>query len=167
MPMWKGQAAALAFRPEDGIEVVATGRLTTYPGRSKYQIVIDRLEVAGEGALLALLERTRRRLEAEGLFAAERKRKLPFLPRTIGVVTSPTGAVIRDILHRLADRFPSHVIVWPVLVQGQGAAEQVAAAVRAWQEAGEACIWAVEAAACHVPLLDRPAFPTCRVRDPR
>ncbi|TAD78229.1 MAG: exodeoxyribonuclease VII large subunit, partial [Sphingomonadales bacterium] len=111
-------------------EVIATGKLTTYPGRSKYQIVIDSMELAGEGALLALLEKTRARLAAEGLFAAERKRALPFLPQVIGVVTSPTGAVIRDILHRLADRFPSHVLVWPVLVQGQGAAEQVAAAVR-------------------------------------
>lgn len=128
--MWKGTAQRLAFRPEDGLEVIATGKLTTYPGRSKYQIVIDSLELAGEGALLALLEKTRARLAAEGLFAAERKRALPFLPRVIGVVTSPTGAVIRDILHRLADRFPSHVVVWPVLVQGQGAAEQVAAAVR-------------------------------------
>ncbi len=128
--MWKGSAARLNFRAEDGLEVIATGKLTTYPGRSKYQIVIDSLELAGEGALLALLEKTRARLAAEGLFAPERKRRLPFLPRVIGVVTSPTGAVIRDILHRLADRFPSHVVVWPVLVQGQGAAEQVAAAVR-------------------------------------
>jgi exodeoxyribonuclease VII large subunit len=128
--IWKANAARLTFRPEDGLEVIATGKITTYPGRSKYQIVIDSLELAGEGALLALLEKTRARLAAEGLFAAERKRALPFLPRTIGVVTSPTGAVIRDILHRLADRFPSHVLVWPVLVQGQGAAEQVAAAVR-------------------------------------
>ncbi len=128
--MWKGSAARLNFRAEDGLEVIATGKLTTYPGRSKYQIVIDSLELAGEGALLALLEKTRARLAAEGLFAAERKRPLPFLPQVIGVVTSPTGAVIRDILHRLADRFPSHVLVWPVLVQGQGAAEQVAAAVR-------------------------------------
>jgi exodeoxyribonuclease VII large subunit len=128
--MWRGSAAALAFRPEDGLEVVASGKLTTYPGRSKYQVVIDRLELAGEGALLALLEKLRQRLGAEGLFAPERKRPLPYLPRTIGVVTSPTGAVIRDILHRLADRFPSRVVVWPVLVQGQGAAEQVAAAVR-------------------------------------
>ena len=128
--MWKGSAARVNFRPEDGLEVIATGKLTTYPGRSKYQIVIDSLELAGEGALLALLEKTRARLAAEGLFAPERKRRLPFLPQVIGVVTSPTGAVIRDILHRLADRFPSHVIVWPVLVQGQGAAEQVAAAVR-------------------------------------
>lgn len=128
--MWRGSTQRLAFVPEDGLEVIATGKLTTYPGRSKYQIVIDSLELAGEGALLALLEKLRQRLGAEGLFAPERKRALPFLPRTIGVVTSPTGAVIRDILHRLADRFPSHVIVWPVLVQGQGAAEQVAAAVR-------------------------------------
>jgi exodeoxyribonuclease VII large subunit len=128
--MWKGNAARLNFRPEDGLEVIATGKLTTYPGRSKYQIVIDSLELAGEGALLALLEKTRARLAAEGLFAEGKKRRLPFLPRVIGVVTSPTGAVIRDILHRLADRFPSHVLVWPVLVQGQGAAEQVAAAVR-------------------------------------
>jgi len=128
--MWKGNAARMNFRAEDGLEVIATGKLTTYPGRSKYQIVIDSLELAGEGALLALLEKTRARLAAEGLFDAGRKRRLPFLPQVIGVVTSPTGAVIRDILHRLADRFPSHVIVWPVLVQGNGAAEQVAAAVR-------------------------------------
>ncbi|MGN6500491.1 MAG: exodeoxyribonuclease VII large subunit [Tsuneonella sp.] len=128
--MWRGAAGALSFRPEDGLEVVASGKLTTYPGRSKYQVVIDRLELAGEGALLALLEKLRQRLGAEGLFAPERKRRLPYLPRTIGVVTSPTGAVIRDILHRLADRFPSRVVVWPVMVQGQGAAEQVAAAVR-------------------------------------
>ncbi len=128
--MWKGQVGRLGFLPEDGIEVIASGKLTTYPGRSNYQIVIERMEIAGEGALLALLAKTKARLEAEGLFAPERKQALPFLPRMIGVVTSPTGAVIRDILHRLADRFPSHVLVWPVLVQGQGAAEQVAAAVR-------------------------------------
>lgn len=128
--MWKGNAARLNFRAEDGLEVIATGKLTTYPGRSKYQIVIDSMELAGEGALLALLEKTRARLAAEGLFASERKRALPFLPKVIGVVTSPTGAVIRDIFHRLADRFPVHVLVWPVLVQGNGAADQVAAAVR-------------------------------------
>ncbi len=128
--MWRGTTQRLSFVPEDGIEVVATGKITTYLGRSKYQIVMEGMEIAGEGALLALLERNRKRFEAEGLFAPERKRRLPFIPRTIGVVTSPTGAVIRDILHRLADRFPSHVLVWPVLVQGQGAAEQVAAAVR-------------------------------------
>ncbi|WP_088310428.1 exodeoxyribonuclease VII large subunit [Novosphingobium sp. B 225] len=128
--LWRGNAQRLSFQPEDGLEVIATGKLTTYPGRSNYQIVIDRMEIAGEGALLALLAKTKARLEAEGLFASERKRALPFLPRVIGVVTSPTGAVIRDILHRLADRFPTRVLVWPVLVQGQGAAEQVAAAVR-------------------------------------
>ncbi|HOB13012.1 MAG TPA: exodeoxyribonuclease VII large subunit [Novosphingobium sp.] len=128
--MWRGTAGRLNFQAEDGLEVIATGKLTTYPGRSNYQLVIERMEVAGEGALLALLARNKARFEAEGLFAPERKRALPFLPRVIGVVTSPTGAVIRDILHRLADRFPSRVLVWPVLVQGQGAADQVAAAVR-------------------------------------
>lgn len=128
--MWRGNAGRLPFVPEDGLDVVASGKLTTYAGRSKYQIVIERMEVAGEGALLALLEKTRARLQAEGLFDDRGKRALPFLPRTIGVVTSPTGSVIRDILHRLADRFPSQVLVWPVLVQGQGAAEQVAGAIR-------------------------------------
>ena len=132
--MWRGGVQRLAFRPEDGIEVVASGKLTTYAGRSSYQIVIESMEVAGEGALLALLEKTKARLEAEGLFAPERKRALPFLPRVIGVVTSPTGAVIRDILHRLADRCPCHVLVWPVLVQGQGSAEQVAAAVKGFSD---------------------------------
>ncbi len=128
--MWKGSAGRLAFRPEDGLEVIVTGKLTTYPGRSKYQIVIERMELAGEGALMQLLERLKRKLAAEGLFDRERKRPLPVLPRIIGVVTSPTGAVIRDILHRLADRCPTHVLLWPVLVQGEGAARQVAAAVR-------------------------------------
>jgi exodeoxyribonuclease VII large subunit len=128
--MWRGSVQRLGFLPEDGVEVIATGKLTTYPGRSNYQIVIDRMEIAGEGALLALLEKTKARLAAEGLFDTSRKRPLPYLPRVIGVVTSPTGAVIRDILHRLRDRFPSHVVVWPVVVQGQGAAAQIAAAVR-------------------------------------
>ncbi|MFV1918982.1 exodeoxyribonuclease VII large subunit [Sphingomonas sp. MJ1 (PH-R8)] len=128
--IWRGAAAALPFQAQDGIEVVATGKLTTYPGRSKYQIVIDRMELAGEGALMALLEKLKAKLGAEGLFDAARKKPLPFLPRVIGVVTSPTGAVIRDILHRLEDRCPSHVIVWPVQVQGEGAAQQVAGAVR-------------------------------------
>lgn len=127
--MWKGNAGRLAFVPQDGVEIIATGKLTTYPGRSSYQIVIDTMEVAGEGALLALLEKLKAKLQGEGLFDPARKRPLPFLPRTIGVVTSPTGAVIRDILHRLSDRCPTRVIVWPVLVQGQGSAEQVAAAV--------------------------------------
>jgi exodeoxyribonuclease VII large subunit len=126
--IWKG--TPVSFRPEDGAEVIATGRLTTYPGRSKYQLVIERLELAGQGVLMALLDQRRRALAAEGLFDRERKRALPFLPRRIGVVTSPTGAVIRDILHRLADRCPTHVLLWPVIVQGEGAAAQVAAAVR-------------------------------------
>ncbi|PWR23547.1 exodeoxyribonuclease VII large subunit [Zavarzinia compransoris] len=126
---WRNVAGRLKFRPEDGLEVVVTGRLTTYPGRSKYQIVAESLEPAGVGALMALLEERKRKLAAEGLFAPERKRALPFLPGVIGVVTSPTGAVIRDILHRLADRFPRHVLVWPVAVQGDGAAEQVARAI--------------------------------------
>lgn len=128
--MWRGGVQKLGFRPEDGVEVIATGKLTTYPGRSNYQIVIDRMEIAGEGALLALLAKLKARLEAEGLFAPAGKKALPFLPRVIGVVTSPTGAVIRDILHRLSDRFPTRVIVWPVLVQGQGAAAQIVNAVR-------------------------------------
>jgi exodeoxyribonuclease VII large subunit len=127
---WRTTAMRIAIQPEDGMEVVATGRLTTYPGRSKYQLIIDSIELAGRGALLKLLEDRRLRLAAEGLFAAERKRKLPFLPMVIGVVTSPTGAVIRDILHRLADRFPRRVVVWPVAVQGESAAAQVAAAIQ-------------------------------------
>ena len=126
---WRNTALRLSVKPEDGMEVVCTGRLTTYPGRSKYQLVIDTMELAGVGALLKLLEERKARLAAEGLFAEERKKKLPFLPAVIGVVTSPTGAVIRDILHRLNDRFPRHVLLWPVTVQGEGAAAQVAAAV--------------------------------------
>ncbi|WP_260482775.1 exodeoxyribonuclease VII large subunit [Sphingomicrobium flavum] len=128
--LWRGQAQRLAFNPEDGAEVVATGKLTTYPGRSKYQISVNTLELAGEGALMALLEKRKKALAAEGLFDPARKQELPYLPRVIGVVTSPTGAVIRDILHRLADRFPSHVLLWPVLVQGETAAPSVAAAIR-------------------------------------
>ncbi|GAA0738924.1 exodeoxyribonuclease VII large subunit [Sphingomonas japonica] len=128
--MWRGSAGALPFVPQDGIEVVATGKLTTYPGRSKYQIVVERMELAGEGALMALLEKRKAMLAAEGLFDPARKQPLPYLPRVIGVVTSPTGAVIRDILHRLADRFPTQVLVWPVAVQGEAAAGQVAAAIR-------------------------------------
>ncbi|HEX6958590.1 MAG TPA: exodeoxyribonuclease VII large subunit [Ferrovibrio sp.] len=127
---WKGSAARLGVKPEDGMEVICSGKLTSYPGRSKYQMVVERMELAGLGALMALLEQRKQKLAAEGLFAAERKRPLPYLPRVIGVVTSPTGAVIRDILHRLRDRFPTHVLLWPVLVQGEGAAEQVARAIR-------------------------------------
>src|SRR6185437_11877029 len=126
---WRGTAMKLAVKPEDGMEVLCVGRLTTYPGRSKYQIVVESVELAGIGALLKLLEERRQRLAAEGLFAEERKKRLPFLPDVIGVVTSPTGAVIRDILHRLNDRFPRRVLLWPVAVQGEGAAQQVAAAI--------------------------------------
>lgn len=128
--IWKGTMSRLKFRPEEGMEVIATGKVTTFPGSSKYQIVIETLEPAGAGALMALLEERKRKLGAEGLFDQARKKPLPFLPRVIGVVTSPTGAVIRDILHRIADRFPVHVIVWPVKVQGEGSGEEVARAIR-------------------------------------
>ncbi|TPM07301.1 MULTISPECIES: exodeoxyribonuclease VII large subunit [unclassified Mesorhizobium] len=127
--VWKGTMGRLKFRPEEGMEVIATGRLTTYPGKSNYQIVIDNLEPAGAGALMALLEERKRRLQAEGLFEGGRKRLLPFMPRVIGVVTSPTGAVIRDIIHRIKDRFPLHVLVWPVRVQGETAGAEVTSAV--------------------------------------
>ncbi len=128
--IWRGTMGRLKVRPEEGMEVIATGKLTTFPGASKYQIVIDTLEPAGIGALMAMVEERRRRLAAEGLFEEARKKPLPFLPRVIGVVTSPTGAVIRDILHRLADRFPVHVVVWPVRVQGETCGEEVSAAIR-------------------------------------
>ncbi|WP_421861129.1 exodeoxyribonuclease VII large subunit [Parvibaculum sp.] len=128
--IWRGAFSKLRFKPEEGMEVIATGKLTTYPGSSKYQIVIEHLEPAGVGALMALLEERRKKLGAEGLFAPERKRALPYLPEVIGVVTSPTGAVIRDILHRLQDRFPRRVLVWPVRVQGETSAAEVAAAIR-------------------------------------
>lgn len=128
--MWKGNMSQLRFRPEEGLEVIAEGKISTFPGKSSYQLIADRLEPAGVGALLAQLEKLKQKLAAEGLFAAERKKKIPFLPNVIGVVTSPTGAVIRDILHRLSDRFPRRVILWPVLVQGEQAARQVAEAIR-------------------------------------
>ncbi|MBZ6383363.1 exodeoxyribonuclease VII large subunit [Sphingomonas sanguinis] len=128
--MWKGAANTLPFQPQDGVEVIATGRLTTFPGRSKYQIVVERMELAGAGALMALLEKLKAKLAGEGLFDRDRKKALPFMPPVIGVVTSPTGAVIRDILHRLEDRCPTHVIVWPVKVQGEGSAKEIAAAIR-------------------------------------
>ena len=128
--IWKMTFARMRIKPEEGMEVIVTGKLTTYPNRSSYQIIVDTLEPAGLGALMALLEERKRKLTAEGLFDEARKQLLPFLPEVIGVITSPTGAVIRDILHRLADRFPRHVIVWPVKVQGDGSAEQVAAAIR-------------------------------------
>ena len=134
--IWKGQMSRLSMRPEEGMEVICEGKLTTYPGRSNYQLVISKMELAGAGALMALFEKRKRTLEAEGLFAPERKRELPFMPKTIGVVTSPTGAVIRDILHRISDRFPCHVLVWPVLVQGDKAAQQIASAVTGFNHSG-------------------------------
>jgi exodeoxyribonuclease VII large subunit len=124
--IWRGQAAKLKHHPEEGLEVIASGKLTTYPGSSKYQIVIDNLEPAGAGALMAQLEKRRKQLAAEGLFAEDRKQLLPFMPKVIGVVTSPTGAVIRDILHRISDRYPVHVLVWPVRVQGETSGREVA-----------------------------------------
>jgi exodeoxyribonuclease VII large subunit len=127
--VWRSQVASLSIRPETGLEVIVTGRVTTYPGRSQYQIIIETMEPAGIGALLAQLERLKAKLAAEGLFAPERKRPLPAMPQVIGVITSPTGAVIRDILHRIADRWPCRVIVWPVVVQGDQAAVQVRAAI--------------------------------------
>jgi exodeoxyribonuclease VII large subunit len=131
---WRGTAARLGFQPEDGLEVVASGRVTTYAGRSKYQIVVDSLEPAGAGALMALLEERKKKLAAEGLFDRERKRPLPFLPEVIGVVTSPTGAVIRDILHRIGERFPRHVLLWPVAVQGDKAKDEIAAAIAGFNQ---------------------------------
>jgi exodeoxyribonuclease VII large subunit len=128
--IWRFNHVRMRFKPQEGLEVIATGKLTTFPGKSAYQIVIESLEPAGVGALMALLEERKKKLAAEGLFDAARKQELPWLPEVIGVVTSPTGAVIRDILHRLQDRFPRRVLVWPVKVQGEGSAEQVAAAIR-------------------------------------
>jgi exodeoxyribonuclease VII large subunit len=127
--IWKGVFAKLKTKPQEGLEVVATGKVTTYPGKSTYQIIVEALEPAGIGALMALVEERRRKLAAEGLFDEARKRPLPFLPACIGVVTSPTGAVIRDILHRIAERFPRHVVVWPVRVQGETSAAEIAAAI--------------------------------------
>jgi len=132
--IWKGVFGRMRFRPEEGMEVIATGKLTTFPGKSNYQIIIEMLEPAGIGALLQQLEERRKRLAAEGLFDDARKQLLPFLPQVIGVVTSPTGAVIRDILHRLDDRFPRHVIVWPVRVQGDTSAAEIANAINGFNE---------------------------------
>lgn len=128
--IWKGVASRLPFKPEDGLEVIATGKITTFAGKSSYQMIIESLEISGTGALLKLLEERKQKFAAEGLFAPEHKKKIPFLPSTIGVVTSPTGAVIRDIIHRVTDRFPSHILLWPSLVQGEGAAEQIARAIQ-------------------------------------
>ncbi|HLK24434.1 MAG TPA: exodeoxyribonuclease VII large subunit [Caulobacteraceae bacterium] len=128
--VWRSNAIMLPYQPEQGLEVIVTGRITTYPASSKYQMVIETLEPAGVGALLAQLERLKAKLQAEGLFAPERKRALPAMPAVVGVITSPTGAVIRDILHRIRDRWPCRVVVWPVVVQGDPAAAQVTAAIR-------------------------------------
>ncbi|MBQ8480902.1 MAG: exodeoxyribonuclease VII large subunit [Alphaproteobacteria bacterium] len=127
---WRGVANSLPVKIEDGIEVIATGKITTYNSRSSYQLVIEKLEIAGEGALLKLLEERKQQFLKEGLFDAAHKKKIPYLPQTIGVVTSPTGAVIRDIIHRIRDRFPCRIIVWPTPVQGEGAANKIAAAIR-------------------------------------
>jgi exodeoxyribonuclease VII large subunit len=128
--IWKQQSRLIKLRPESGLEVVCTGRITTYPGSSRYQIIVEQMELAGAGALMAMLEERKKKLAAEGLFAAERKKPLPFLPDVIGVITSPTGAVIRDIMHRLTERFPRRVLLWSVAVQGERAAAEVAAAIR-------------------------------------
>ncbi|MEQ7156342.1 exodeoxyribonuclease VII large subunit [Brevundimonas aurifodinae] len=128
--VWKGAVRGLGVQPETGLEVIVTGKITSYPARSSYQIVIESMEAAGAGALLAQLERLKVKLAGEGLFEAGRKKPIPLYPRTIGVITSPTGAVIRDILHRIAERWPCHVIVWPVVVQGDAACGQVSAAIR-------------------------------------
>src|SRR3989475_3995412 len=135
--IWNFAHARMRFKPQEGLEVIATGKLTTYPGSSKYQIVIEALEPAGIGALMALMEERKKKLATEGLFDGARKQLLPWLPEVIGVVTSPTGAVIRDILHRLEDRFPRRVLVWPVRVQGEGSAEQIAGAIRGFNALSE------------------------------
>ncbi|GBF25475.1 exodeoxyribonuclease 7 large subunit [bacterium MnTg02] len=135
--VWRGQAGRLKIQPEQGLEVIVTGRLTTYPGQSKYQIVIDSMEPAGIGALMALLEERKKKLAAEGLFDEERKKPIPFLPRVIGIVTSPSGAVIRDMLHGFDERFPSHILIWPVRVQGETCAQEVADAIEGFNSIGD------------------------------
>ena len=131
---WRGVANNLAVKIADGLEVIATGKITTFNGRSSYQLVIEKLEIAGEGALLKLLEERKQQFFKEGLFDEAHKQKIPYLPQTIGVITSPTGAVIRDIIHRIRDRFPTRIIVWPTLVQGEGAAEKIAAAIKGFND---------------------------------
>ncbi len=128
--IWRGTAAKLRVKPQAGLEVICTGRITTFAGSSRYQIVVEQVELAGLGALMAMLEARKKKLTAEGLFDAKHKKRLPFLPEVIGVITSPTGAVIRDIMHRLEARFPRRVLLWPVAVQGERAAAEVAAAIR-------------------------------------
>ena len=128
--IWKGVAMHLPFKPEDGLEVIATGKITTFAGKSSYQLIIEQVEIAGTGALLKLLEERKKQFAQEGLFDASHKKAIPFLPQTIGVITSASGAVIRDIIHRVSDRFPSHILLWPTPVQGEGAAEKIASAIR-------------------------------------
>src|ERR1700761_5544815 len=135
--IWRSSTPRIKIKLEAGLEVVTTGRLTTYPGRSQYQLIVETVEPAGLGALMALLEERRKKFIAEGLFDEARKQLLPYLPNVIGVITSPTGAVIRDILHRLSDRFPRRVLVWPVAVQGEGAAQQIAAAIEGFNKLPE------------------------------
>ena len=132
--IWKYTMPRLSIRPEEGMEVICTGKVTTFAGQSKYQIIVENMEVAGEGALLKMLEDRRKKLLAEGLFDQRHKKPIPYLPERIGVITSASGAVIRDILHRLSDRFPSHVYVWPVAVQGEGSASQIANAIDKFNE---------------------------------
>lgn len=134
---WRGTLSRLPVKPEEGLEVICTGRVSTYPARSNYQLIIESMALAGEGALLKMLEERRKKLAGEGLFDKARKKALPFLPEVIGVVTSPTGAVIRDILHRLEDRFPRHVLLWPVMVQGEGAPAKITAAIEGFQNIHE------------------------------
>jgi exodeoxyribonuclease VII large subunit len=135
---WKGTLPRLKIKPEQGIEVIVTGRLTTFEGQSKYQIIVEQMELAGLGALMAMLEERRKRLAAEGLFEPSRKKPIPFLPRVVGVVTSPSGAVIRDIMHRLSDRCPRPVLVWPVRVQGEQAPAEIVAAIKGFNALPEA-----------------------------
>ena len=134
---WRTVANSLSVKIEDGLEVVATGRITTFNGRSSYQLIIEKLEIAGQGALLKLLEERKKQFLQEGLFDAAHKKKIPYLPQTIGVVTSPTGAVIRDIIHRIRDRFPCRIIVWPTAVQGEGAADKITAAIKGFNSLPE------------------------------
>ena len=131
---WRGQASKLATQPEEGLEVVATGKITTFAGQSRYQMIVSEMSVAGIGALMAQLEKRKKKLEAEGLFDKNIKKEIPYLPEIIGVVTSPSGAVIRDILHRLSDRFPRKVLLWPVSVQGESCAPDVTAAINGFNK---------------------------------
>lgn len=153
---WRGQVGRLKVKPAEGMEVVVEGRMTTFPGQSKYQIVVDQMALAGVGALMKMLEDRKKKLAAEGLFDEARKKPLPFMPKVIGVITSPTGAVIKDILHRLADRFPVHVLVWPVNVQGDGAAVQIANAIAGFNaiSAGPVAPLGAEASRQYIPRPD-------------